>query len=147
MNINEYDAIIEQINTNASRPDEPSENEYDAIIDDDVKQSNQQIRESMFAASQKDPDHEADVINLSERQNVPRETAEANFDELRAREEFESVDYDALIKDAPITARQMMGRDFAMVGQDDVANLTGFEWLFSAVPKAFELSEITPSLE
>jgi len=136
--INEYDALIEQVT--GTRPEPP--NQYDSIIEEGEQTFDQAISESMFAASRKNPDKEADIIRLSEQAGVPRETAGRNFDQLKSQVELNSIDYNRLMTDAPITARSLSDRDFAMVGQDDIANLTGFEWLFAAVPKAFEQGQM-----
>lgn len=140
MPTNKYDSIIEQggLSDSGQNPDGENLNKYDASLDKNRDEFDSNIRNSMMGALQKNPDEQASIISLAEETGLPRGTAERNFEKLRQRFDLNAIDYQKLIKESPITAESLTDRDFAMVGQDDIANLTGLEWLFSAVPKGFE---------
>lgn len=84
-------------------------------------------RTSFVAATDTNPDAYAEAKRVAQRTGVPVDTA-LNLPKLMAKQDrIGSIDFDELVKTAPVTASFLASIDNARLAHDDHENLTGFE--------------------
>ena len=76
-------------------------------------------------ASYKNPDRQAEIISLSESNNLPLETVERNFDEVNRKVNFNNLDVSAF----PKTNNYLADKKNSQVSIDDTDSLTTLESL------------------
>lgn len=113
MAINELDSL-EQGNAPAAV------NEYDQMLADESTEQKQQIKGAMFAGSRKEPARQAQVLELSQKSNLPPSVVDRNFDTVKQKLADNSFDYDAMIEKTPGLAKWMENADNAALGRDDL---------------------------
>jgi hypothetical protein len=116
---NEYDSLVSQQATPA--------NEYDQYLADDKAQQKSQIQQSMFQASQTEPDRRAEVLRLSEKTSLPPNIVERNFETVSKKNTTQDMNYDEIIEKSPSVARFLEHPDNAAVSRDDLPALQKVE--------------------
>lgn len=122
---NEFDSIdIDSAPVEANK----EENEFDAYdIDGPQVAGEPDIKSSMYVAAEKNPDHQAKVINLASKSGMPTPVVERNYDEIFKQFTYEGKDYASIIKKSPKTAEFIKNVDNAALVQDDLDNQTDIE--------------------
>ncbi len=124
-----YDFIDDEDSAQQVATDSPapvSKNIYDRVFDEEEWESSSQLQQSMFVAAEKNPDRHAQVLNLSQRMNLPPSFVDTNFDELQ-KKEIKSKDYSTELAQVPGLRKFLSEPDNAIVAKDDVANLERIE--------------------
>src|SRR5690554_877835 len=131
MALNEYDELLQ-----TGKP--AAGNEYDALIAEQRQGEVTLLKQSLYAASQTDPDRRARALQLAERTKLPADLVERNLDLVERTERFENRDYDAILERSPKVAEWFMeSPDNAAVAADDLDNLSTFEAFSRAVTTGF----------
>lgn len=125
MTPNEYDDLIAAEN-GPLRGAAPA-NEYDAIIEQDTAGQKSAIKQSMFAAVQREPDRMARVRELSEKAGLPENIVESNYETLDRKFKVETTDYDDIIAKSPRTAEFIADPRNAALVADDIDGLRQVE--------------------
>jgi hypothetical protein len=106
---------------------------------------NESLRSAMYGAAQTNPDVEADLRKLAEKVNVPVETVRIDRKEIERQAILGEVDYDGLIKDAPVTANFLSEQ--ADVARDDVSVLTRIDRTFRAIGQGWKQGSVQDRVE
>lgn len=101
-----------------------TENPYLALVQDDVSGT---LRQSLTAASDKNPDVEAKLQALANKAGVPLDAVRLNQPEVQRQVDAESLDYAELAKRLPTTAAFLSEQNNAAVARDDVEKLSFLE--------------------
>jgi GNAT superfamily N-acetyltransferase len=101
-----------------------NENPYLALVQDDVTGT---LRQSMTAASDKNPDMEATLQALASKAGVPLDAVRLNQPEVQRQVDAQSLDYAELAKRLPTTAAFLSEQNNAAVARDDVESLSFLE--------------------
>lgn len=115
MSRNEYDTMLE-----------PG-NEYDKIVAGQMQDQNVALRRSMLQASDATPDRQAEVLRLSQRTKLPADIVDRNLDTIKKNVEFQSTDYDRILRDTPNLGQWLQDPHNAAVAKDDLGSLGAIE--------------------
>jgi hypothetical protein len=85
------------------------------------------LRESMWKATRRDPDREAQVQSLSSANQLPPDTVDRNFDEVKRNQSLKQINIDDLFKKHPTTAQYMTDESNAAISVDDLDILKRIE--------------------
>lgn len=110
-------------------------NQYDDLIQQDTAES---ARVNMIDAVNRQPDTEAKLQSLAKQYGMPVNAVRLRRPEIETRAKVESLDYDELAKNYPMTAGRLADSEFSAIAHDDVDNMRQFESTLSAwsQPKA-----------
>lgn len=123
---------ISDIFGNLFSDDEPFEDEDQVIIDRlDEKERQAKLEQSLNRAVKGNPERNAEIIELSNSQGLPRRTVERNFDEVKRKNQVELTNFEYLRKENPKLAEWITNYDNAAVAIDDVETLGGYEDILS----------------
>lgn len=103
------------------------DNEYSDLLDQEQGSRSASLKQSMYVASQQDPGKKAEILKLSDQTSLPPEVVERNFDEVKKKNEVDSLDYDSLIDSYPKTAKWLEHPDNLSVAKDQINEVTGVE--------------------
>lgn len=98
-------------------------NEYDALVSEQFGDQKRQIQGSMAVAAKRDPARSAQVLDLSQKMNLPTSIVERNYDDLAKQSADKTTDYDRLINETPGLAKWLETPDNAAIGKDDLEHL------------------------
>lgn len=107
----------------------------DNAIDEQVKRSrSQDLRSSMAAGMDANPDDAAKAITYSEKLGVPVDTAERNLSTIERQKKIDTFDADGIANDSPKTAQFLAEPAVARAAHDDVDSLRDLELKLSTRP-------------
>lgn len=114
---NEYDDLLQQ-------------NEYDTLLQGPAVQR----RNSVSGVIDRNPDQSAEVISLSQRTGIPAPMVERNRESIASQEKLN--EYDALLEKSPALSDFVSEPENASVAHDDIASLSGLEWVTQAFSRS-----------
>lgn len=123
--MDKYDFIDNEDEATPTRDLAPK-NVYDQVFEEEDIDNSAQLKQSMFVAADRDPDRHAEVLKLSEQQNLPARFVEQNFDELQ-KKVITTKNYAEEFKSTPALAKFMQEPDNAAVARDDIQSLKKVE--------------------
>ncbi len=126
---NKYDSLI---SNGVLGDDDQQEDKYTSLINNVENNKTSDLMISMQQASRVDPDAHTDAVKISEATNLPLETVERNQQEAKSKMIYEENDYLRLINESPVVSDFLSDPANSKVVRDDIANLTGLEWMFGA---------------
>jgi hypothetical protein len=115
--MSEYDDLLEP---------PAAANEYDSVLDSSL----QQLRGSVRGVINRNPDEAATDQKLAAQTGVPAPVVARNRPEVQRQAQLN--DYDTLINTNPKLSEFLSTSDNASVAHDDIANLSGLEWITKA---------------
>lgn len=118
---NEYDEML-------STGGQAGGSEYDGMLGDDREIQKSTLKQSMYVATQAEPDQRARVLEVAKRTSIPVDIVERyGVDKIEKKSQADSFDYDSIIDSNPKLAKWLENHDNAAVAKDDLDNLKGFE--------------------
>lgn len=104
------------------------DNPYLATVQDDTAR---QVRNSVSATVEIDPDKDAKIQQLAREYQVPLDAARGDTKTLERKQKIDSVDYTDLARSAPGTANFLSDPNNASVSSDDVENMSLIEKIWN----------------
>lgn len=98
-------------------------NQYSDMIAQDRGVQKQTLQGSMFAATKTQPDRQAQVMELSQKTNLPTSIVERNFDDIQKKRAANAFDYDNMIKETPGLAKYMEDPNNAALSRNETDQL------------------------
>lgn len=111
---------LERLDKLSARADEVQEQE---------KERARELNSSIYHATRTDPAHNAEIIDLADKQGIPRETVERNFNEAKARQRQSAINLnlEGVERDSPKLTEWLYEQRNADVAIDDIEVLKGIE--------------------
>jgi predicted ABC-type ATPase len=122
-----YDAVLDGLPAPDAAAPEPDL--YDQVLDAQAREEQGRLRLALNAGLDRQPDTFAQVLDASDRLQIPAQYLEQNMPEAERMLRLGALDPAGLLKDYPRTAAELTNADFAGVAHDDVDSLTTFEKL------------------
>jgi len=118
---NEYLDFAKELDSNT-----PANDYTDAVreLDQEKKQS---LQSTIYSVKDKNPDRQAEVLDLSNRINLPSDVVERNFDEIKKDYSVSGNDYEKLINENPGLSEYLSDSKNAGVSKDDIEALKNVE--------------------
>ena len=92
-------------------------------------------RNAMIAASKRDPDRYARILNLADKKRLPHEYVAENFDRIKSEVDLESIDMAAVKSENPYLYAWLSNERNASIALDDLPALQRLEVLYGQVDK------------
>lgn len=127
-------------------PSSASGNEYDAMISDQADSQKNVLRGTMFAAARKQPDRQAQVMELAQRAKLPASVVERNFDDVSKKVNEKALDYDQMIEQTPGLAKWMENTENAALGREDLDPLGRMDKNARALNKRSDVTTLPDEL-
>jgi hypothetical protein len=111
-------------------------NEYDALLSGRQAEQRTSVRTSLSASMGVNPDQHAKALSLAQQTGAPADVVARHLPEIEQKQTLD--EYDQLLGNAPVAASFLAQPDHAKLAHDDIAGLTGLEWLLKAPVAAFQ---------
>lgn len=102
----------------------PNTNPYLDLLQQDTEN---ELRQSMMSAVDKQPDDEASIRKLATDYNLPVDAVRLDRPTVERKAKLDAIDYQTLAREQPATAAVFKNPDNAALMFDDIDNLTGLE--------------------
>jgi hypothetical protein len=106
----------------------PTLNEYDRLIQSQSQQPNPRLALSIVATQ--NPDEQAKIQRLAELTGLPADMVARNREVVERKAKLGAVNYDALIKNTPVTNSFIADPKNAAIAHDDIDSLSNVEGAF-----------------
>jgi hypothetical protein len=102
----------------------PNSNPYLDLLQQDTEN---ELRQSMMSAVDKQPDDEANIRKLATDYNLPVDAVRLDRPTVERKAKLDAIDYQTLAREQPATAAVFKNPDNAALMFDDIDNLSGLE--------------------
>lgn len=126
---NEFDEVLDQESAGTLPPLSSGleKGEFDDVLDTEVTQQRDYVRNVIDIASKDNPEAAAERIRLSQSTGLPPDVVARNQQELKRREIARAIDLQRMMRDSPVLFRQMTDPTFTAAAIDDLDTLKQVE--------------------
>lgn len=117
-----------------------AEPDYSRAIDAMDADQTSSLKQSMYVASEKDPEKQAKVLALSRKMSLPPRIVEANYDEIALKEQRVGLDYGDIVKKTPSLAKWLEDPHKMALSKDDLPAMGDVEAQFHEQSNLSKLS-------
>lgn len=96
------------------------------------------LRSSLLQATTQTPDRAAEVIRLADRNKLPTDVVDRNFDLIKSKDAAQNTPYDRILTETPGLADFLRQPEHAALAKDDLDQMGYLHWLATAPKQALD---------